>query len=183
MISFTRITKCDNTDYAFIENLLTLSFPKDEYRDLEEQRHITETEKKFTLLLVKDNDKQIGFISCWQLDDIHYIEHFAISHNERNKGYGKAILTKIKETYPKIVLEVEKPTDETSRRRISFYQRNGFKPSDIEYIQPAYRKRGNELPMHLMFFEVDDDRKTHETIKSTIYQTIYRKNKSHEKKL
>jgi len=175
MINLIRITECDNIDYSFIEDLLISSFPEDEYRDLEEQRSNTETKTIFHLLLAKENTKNIGFVSCWELDDICYIEHFAISHKERNKGYGEKVITKIKERYPKIVLEVEKPTDNITHRRITFYQRNGFALSNIEYQQPAYRKEGKELPMHLMFFGIDDREITHENIKHNIHQTIYRK--------
>lgn len=51
-----------------------------------------------------------------------------------------------------VVLEVELPFDEMSRRRIGFYQRSGFTLSTLRYIQPPYFDGAQPLELHLMFY-------------------------------
>ena len=69
----------------------------------------------------------VGFITYWDFDSFYYVEHFATNPALRNGGYGKRTLEYLC-NYLKhpIVLEVERPVEEMAKRRISFYQRQGF---------------------------------------------------------
>jgi hypothetical protein len=50
-----------------------------------------------------------------------------------------------------VALEVELPTDALTRRRVGFYERNGFVlHGDFEYLQPPYKPGDDELPLKLM---------------------------------
>ena len=50
-----------------------------------------------------------------------------------------------------IILEVEVPLDEMSKRRIGFYERLGFiLRNDIFYFQPPYEEGMNGLELKLM---------------------------------
>ena len=50
-----------------------------------------------------------------------------------------------------VLIEVEKPTDDESRRRISFYEKNGFRlREDINYVQPPYSPEQSGVEMLLM---------------------------------
>ena len=50
-----------------------------------------------------------------------------------------------------VLIEVEKPTDDDTRRRISFYEKNGFKlREDINYVQPPYSAEQSGVEMLLM---------------------------------
>lgn len=49
-----------------------------------------------------------------------------------------------------VVLEVEMPTEEMSKRRIGFYERLGFVLDHHVYFQPPYRKGEAFLEMRLM---------------------------------
>lgn len=83
----------------------------------------------------------IGFITLWNLKGITYVEHFALLPECRGRGYGSKILNKIDGP---VVLEVEPPQDMLTRKRIAFYERNGFTlHPDFEYMQPPY---GHGLP-------------------------------------
>lgn len=93
-----------------------------------------------------------GMITSWHFGGFRYIEHFAICPSMRNSGLGAKALSEFMamDSSP-IVLEVELPEDELSRRRIGFYERQGMELFDcMEYVQPPYRPTGNSLPMHLM---------------------------------
>ena len=173
MITLTRITTPDSPAYRKIEELLTATFPRDEYRDLAEQRANVAGRENFHLLQACCNGKFIGFVSYWQLEGFCYIEHLAILPEVRGKGYGKFILEQLQKCLHKIVLEVEEPVDETTTRRIAFYRRAGFTLCNIPYTQPPYHKGGNALPMLLMFHGWEPDSNNYEKAKNSIYKNIY----------
>ncbi len=173
-IIFKRVTDAGSEDYIFTERLLVESFPCDEYRSLEEQRRFVQERENFHMNIIYDSTTPVGIISYWKFDTFTYVEHFAIVPTLRNSGYGASAIKRVIENKRSIVLEVEKPTDETSLRRIAFYQRCGLTLCEKEYIQPAYRADSNEIPMYLMTCEVDAD-KNFEQIKSIIYREVYGK--------
>ena len=175
MIDLTRITSSESEEYRFTEELLTASFPVDEYRDQLMQRNNCDTNHRFYLMIAHNETSPVGFISYWELEDFYYVEHLATLPAVRNKGYGKEIIRKLQSTAKSIVLEVEMPTDELTLRRIEFYKRMGFKIADAEYTQPAYRPGGNELPMKLMFWGETDTEKYFEHVKKSIYRHVYNK--------
>lgn len=50
-----------------------------------------------------------------------------------------------------VLIEVEKPETDEARRRISFYERNGFRVrEEIDYIQPPYSEGQSGLEMLIM---------------------------------
>ena len=173
MITLTRITTPNSESYLFAEQLITTSFPQDEYRPLDEQRHITAGEPRFHLMQASDEGRPIGIISFWELDGICYVEHFATLEQERSKGYGCEIMRQLQAIKQQIVLEVEEPTDELTRRRINFYERQGFTLCPTPYTQPPYRKGGNSVPMLLMFHGSLPTNDIFEKTRKEIYKNIY----------
>ncbi len=174
MLTLQRITDTNTTAYRFMEALLQQAFPVEEHRDLKEQRLYTENQEKFYNQLVLEADQPIGFFTYWDFDTFYYAEHFAISPTLRNGGYGKQVLNLICHTLKRpIVLEVEIPEDEMAKRRINFYQRNGFVLWENEYQQPPYRRGDNFLPMKLMVYGKLDSHKDYDRIKKYIYTEVY----------
>lgn len=51
MIKFQRITTTDAALYKYMEQLMTASFPSEEYRPLEELRNYTDSKPHFTVTL------------------------------------------------------------------------------------------------------------------------------------
>lgn len=175
MITFNPITT-SHPHYAFVENLLHSAFPQEERRDNEFQRENTDHNPKFECLCITDQetDSVIGLITVWSLNGFRYIEHLATSPQIRNKGYGLKIMNKLKETYPGIIiLEVERPEDEMSTRRIGFYKRCGFELCNLNYMQPPYRKEDGELPLLLMYTGTDNIDNEFENIKNEIHREVY----------
>lgn len=97
-----------------------------------------------------------GFLNCWNLHtssgEILYIEHFAVSPSQRGNGLGAAALqTIMADSKTSIILEVEPPTDELTRRRIAFYERNGLKlHSALPYLQPPYFPGNQPIILKIM---------------------------------
>lgn len=93
----------------------------------------------------------LGILLWWQFKKLRYVEHYAIMDAQRAKGYGSQVLKDFQSEHrDSILLEVEKPKDETKKRRIAFYQSLGFYLNPYPYIQPAYSKTGNPVPLLLM---------------------------------
>ena len=80
----------------------------------------------------------------------------------------------LKDEFPgTIILEVERPEDEMSIRRIEFYKRCGFSLCLQDYIQPPYRKGGNNLPLYLMFSGTASIDEQYPEIRDEIYRKVY----------
>ena len=174
MIEFNPI-KTTDPSYPFVENLLHESFPEEERRDDDMQRYNTDNNPLFTAYLITDDTENIGLITLWRLSGFLYVEHLATSPSVRNKGYGKMIMQALLNNFPdsKIVLEVELPEDELSKRRIGFYERNGFTLCEKPYMQPPYRKSGSPIPMYIMYSGTESIDEMFETITSEIHKNVY----------
>lgn len=174
MIEIKQVKTNDEANYAFVEKLMHTAFPREERRDTMQQRAYTDNNPLFFNNIILEEDKPIGMISYWKMDDFFYIEHFAIDPNLRNGGYGKRVLEVIKEELQSpIVLEVEEPTDEMSIRRINFYKRLGFILHEKPYMQPPYRKGDSGLPMFLMTCGDIDLDNEFERVKNRLYKEVY----------
>ncbi len=181
MLTFTRINT-QHPHYSFVEELLHLSFPVEERRDDEGQRRNTDENDRFYCYLLTDKgedkdsaEELIGLITVWKLDGFYYAEHLATSPTVRNRGYGRRIMEELKALLSDapIILEVERPEDEMSRRRIGFYQRCGFKLCEQDYYQPPYRAGGKRLPLYLMFAGVDEIDSRYPQVRNEIYRNVY----------
>lgn len=174
MIKFNPV-KTTDTSYAFVENLLHESFPEEERRDDDMQRYNTDNNALFTAYLITDDAENIGLITLWKLSGFLYVEHLATSPSVRNKGYGKMIMQALLDNFPNsiIVLEVELPEDELSKRRIGFYERCGLKLCKKPYMQPSYRKVGSPIPMYIMFSGIESIDDKFDNIVSEIYSKVY----------
>ncbi len=174
MMEIRRVTTRDETDYAFVEQLMNVSFPPEEQRDTPQQRAYSDSHPLFRNHIILADHVPVGMISFWDMGDFHYIEHFAIDPPARNKGYGKQALELIRKQWDHpIVLEVEMPTNETSIRRIRFYRQTGFTLHEIPYMQPPYRKGDAEMPMRLMTCGAISMAQDFDRIKRKIHKEVY----------
>lgn len=165
-----------NPHYAFVESLFISAFPESERRPVEKQRFNIENKDMFhCYLFIENNETPIGFITIWKFTDFYYAEHLAVDPALRNGGYGSRVMqTLLRELKKPLILEVETPEDEMSKRRIGFYQRQGFEICDTGYVQPPYRKGGESLPMYLMVANKPQQNMLDlQTIKETIYKEVY----------
>ena len=174
MIKLQRITTADTALYSFMENLMTASFPSEEYRSLDELRRYTDSKNHFHNNVIFHNDTPVGLITYWDFGHFYYVEHFAIDPAQRNGGHGKNVLSHLCQLleHP-IILEVEEPTEEMAKRRINFYQRHGFALWEKHYQQPPYKSGDGYLPMLLMAYGDLTCEKDFDTVKEHIYREVY----------
>lgn len=174
MIKLQRIKSTDTRLYQYMVNLLTLSFPPEEYRRFEDLRQFTIEKSHFHNNIIFDNNIPIGLITYWDFDLFFYVEHFAIHPDFRNGGYGSKVLAYLCHQLNKpIVLEAEIPDNEMAQRRIAFYRRNGFELWNKEYFQPPYKPGDVYLPMNIMAYGKLSCEKDFDTIKKHIYRDVY----------
>lgn len=176
MIRLQRITTADADWYRFMERLMVQSFPPEEYRPLEQLRLYTDTKPAFHNNIVLDSDDTpVGFFTYWDFGTFCYGEHFAIDPARRNGGYGARVIERLcADLAPRpLVLEVEMPDNDLARRRIGFYQRQGFRLWDKPYRQPPYKPGDSFLPMLLMAYGALDADRAYDEVKQRIYREVY----------
>ena len=180
--------------YPWVEQLWLASFPCNERRDTEAQRNNVDSRANFHCLLAEDDGKAVAFITYWHFGDFCYGEHLATDPACRNKGYGAQILSTLHSKLSLLpskpstfnsqlstltppmpfVLEVEMPADDLSRRRIAFYERNGFTLwRDCAYMQPPYRPEDAPLPMLLMVKGNLSPEQGFPRVRQTIHREVY----------
>ena len=150
MIQLTQVHATDIEFLKFIERIYTESFPPDERRDFSD-----------VIRLLEENDD-------------FFIEHFAVDSSCRGSGYGATAMTELlKRINNPAVLEVEKPLDDISQRRIRFYERLGFVLCTRPYTQPPYSSEKQPLELYLMSFGKIDLNQVFDTVASRIHQKVY----------
>lgn len=144
-----RITSVESPLLRGFMSIFESSFPESERRRKESLLDIVENEPRFHCEVsnITDesdsdalDDKHVEGILCyWAFSDFSYIEYLAIADSLRGKGGGSQIIKSFlsKSTVP-VILEVEPPTDDITKRRIAFYERLGFRLLSAKYIQPSY---------------------------------------------
>ena len=154
------------------------SFPADERRAFEGQQRLFEA-PEYVMIGLKDAEKEefVGFIAGWDLGDFVYLEHLAVTASRRNAGLGQKLLHLFTGRFDKpFFVEVEPPEDELTRRRIGFYERNGFVLNDYDYVQPPLGEGRNPVPLRIMTrprrMEREELRRMEEKIKKTALRLL-----------
>lgn len=133
-----------------INTLLEISFPPEERRSIEEIAQNVNG-PYLELLTAEENGNVYGMLTVWNLEGFTFLEHFAVSPAYRGKGIGTGILDFVEEYWAKpTVLEVEYPTGRMEKRRIGFYERNGFVLNDYPYLMPDLSGGNEPVPLLLM---------------------------------
>lgn len=156
-------------DFDSVYKIMEKSFPCDERRPYDEQKELLK-ETRYNIF-----EESGGFIATWEFDEFVFIEHFAVAEEKRNSGIGSKILTEFLEMSQKLVcLEVEPPSTEMSRRRIAFYERNGFSLNEYDYFQPPISKGKNIVPLMIMTSGRKIAKEEFEKIRDTLYNEVYK---------
>jgi len=126
------------------------SFPEEERRVFFLVQKLITDEPAFAVYALLQDEEYIGFITTWTFEKFVYIEHFAIEPIARNSGIGAKVMMQFLSKKQNVVLEVEEPRDDLSRRRVGFYVRLGFILDLHPYFQPPYQEGGDRVEMRLM---------------------------------
>lgn len=165
----------NHTETSFVKNLYIESFPKNERRCVDKMMKLYNSGTSFSIFIIIENNQIVGFLTHWDLSEFIFAEHFSISPEFRNGGYGRKVMELYIEKMNKpILLEVELPANALAERRIEFYRRIGFKLwENIEYQQPAYEEDSDAVPMKLMSWGKLEVAKDFAKIKEKVYSVVY----------
>lgn len=173
-MDFKQITTKDFKYYSSVEKLLVNSFPKNEYRDLNDFSDYSDSNPLFHNNIILEKDQMLGVITYWSFQRFTYIEHFAIEKSMQGKGFGTSSLSLLKNTVNSpIALEVELPLNTQASRRVKFYTRQGFKLWNNHYEQPPYRSSDDYCPMSLMVYGNLQSTIDFDDVRNTIYKEVY----------
>ena len=173
------LERFERSDFNDIHEILESSFPRDERRDREGQLRIFDRPEYRVLGIREEADKNgvgacAAIMAIWEFDDFIYLEHFAVKESMRNGGLGKKMLGEMISTFGKpAVLEVEPPEDDITRRRIAFYERNGFALNHYEYVQLAYGEDSEPVPLKIMSCPDALDEEGFIKVRNTLYRELF----------
>ncbi|MDD2799133.1 MAG: GNAT family N-acetyltransferase [Bacteroidales bacterium] len=174
MFQIKQLDRLTDSIPSSFEIIYTNSFPADERRNATDLAQIHQNKANCTFNLIVYDRIEIGLLVSWEFDDFYYLEHFAIAKTYRNRGYGKKALNLwLSNRLKPVVLEVEPPTNEESKRRIRFYEELGLKFWNVNYIQPPYSPDKKSVHLKLMSFGDLDIEKSYEQIKRVLHKEVY----------
>ena len=124
---------------ALYQNEMTADFPRAELKPLRAMLRLMDM-GRYDPLLVTDGGRPVGYALAWLPENRKgvLLEYFGVLRGLRNGGLGARILALLAERYGQIFGEAEKPNsddpaeNDLRRRRIAFYERNGFRVLDYE---------------------------------------------------
>lgn len=124
---------------ALYQSELIEVFPHSELKPLRAMLRLLDM-GRYEPLLVTGGDRPVGYALAWLPEDRNgaLLEYFGVFRGLRNGGLGAQILELLVKRYGQIFGEAEAPCshDEDAnalrRRRIAFYERNGFRVLDYQ---------------------------------------------------
>ncbi len=166
------LRKMDDAEFSSVLSLLESSFPPEERREGEAQEKCFEN-SAFSTYVVPGWNGIKALITLYDLEHFCFIEHFAVNPACRNQGLGSKVLSALRETLSSpLILEVEPPETDFARRRIAFYQRNGFVLNEYPYEQPPYSPEKPYVPL-LIMSTVPLSEADFQTVKRRLYRDVY----------
>lgn len=134
--------------------LYVSAFPVNERRDPEVVRRMAaeRPEMEFGVVATRSGGEFAGLVVLWRFPGFTFLEHLAVEPSRRNGGTGRWILNWVSRFFPGFrLLEVE-PVGVTpmAERRIAYYERNGYRVIEKDYLQFPYREGDAPLPLWLM---------------------------------
>lgn len=156
------------------------AFPADERRSWDTSKDVTnfmDSHKDMYMSFIRDeNNSFAGFIIYWNLTEkTIYVEHLATLPYLRGNGLGAMLISNLINTSGcRVLLEVEPPDNDISRRRIEFYRRqNMIIHNDLPYRQPPYSPDKQAIDLCIMSTSDISDHELSSKIIPRLHQLVY----------
>ena len=167
------LVKLDKKYFDEIYKILSDSFTRDEMRPYDKQKELFDN-RIYKVYGVMDAERLKAFAAVYELDGMLFLEHLAVSEEYRNMGLGAKILSELVALGKNVCLEVELPNTDINKRRIAFYERNGFFLNDYGYIQPPLAEGQNPIELKIMTFGRALSESEFAALRDMIYEKVYR---------
>lgn len=151
MITFSRITDPSHLYFDKAFALYATSFPQYEQRLSLSQRRILSHPQYHCDVILSDN-RFCGILFYWEINQLCYVEHFAILSSLRGQGIGSQAIKIFLQQHPHTLLEIDPPIDDISCRRKQFYTSLGFVENPYSHLHPPYRPHFMSHPLLVMSF-------------------------------
>lgn len=124
---------------ALYREEMVYDFPKSELKPLGAMLRLLEM-GQYDPLVVSENGERVGYAMMWLPKSRQgaLLEYLGVLRGKRSAGLGARILPLLAQRYGQLFGEAEAPTSQDEaenhlrRRRIGFYERNGFRVLDYE---------------------------------------------------
>lgn len=127
MVKLIKVHSSKDPLIARVSELYESAFPEAERTSTERFLWMIDHCPEMSFYAITDEGEFCGMAVVFELGICRYLLYLATLDSQRKKGLGAQTLTLLKEeTSLPIIGEVERPTDDITRRRIAFYERNGF---------------------------------------------------------
>ena len=126
-----QVEALDKENKKYFEKLYTSAFPLEERIDIQTLYRLNR-EGLIEILILKNNDTNLGLAVIYLNEAIHLLSYFAIDTRYRGLGLGSRALYLLKESYDDLIIEIESTKIENAddfslrNRRKAFYIKNGF---------------------------------------------------------
>ena len=162
-------------DFDQIYKIMDESFPDAEKRNYADQFSLLNDEHCKVFTKRNDQGKIIIFFTVWIFDDFCFGEHFATDNRYRNLGLGSKFLSSCIENLPTpMIIEVEPPENDITKRRIEFYKRLGFHLNQYDYKQPALQAHMEPCKLLIMSYPSPISKKKFIHYRNEIFNTVYK---------
>lgn len=138
-----KITPSDSRLWEQVWRLYNESFLQYERRRISSHSLASEDADFHTYIAV-DNGNLLALLFYWTFDNCIYIEHLAVDPLRRGRNIGATLLTNFFSQYParNIILEIDPPVDDISKRRLAFYEKLSFKNTGRIFTHSSYTRNG-----------------------------------------
>lgn len=144
-----RLTDPHHSLFERAFGLYEKSFPFLERRDMDAHCRMLK-KADFHMDILMEKADFAGIVFYWETDSFLFLEHLATCPEKRNNGFGGAALGLLKAKEKPIILEIEPPVDELTRRRLGFYERNGLILNPYRHIQAKYHPGDEDLELKIL---------------------------------
>ena len=151
-IKLEQLSKNDKNILAVATKLYDQAFPYLEKRNESEQQRVM-SKSNYHFDIITDEGKFVGILAYWKNDNFIFIEHFAVLPELRGRGYATGALNILKNQNDcNIILEIDPPVDEVSRKRFAFYQKCGFVMNSHDHTQAKYHLGDSDLKLKILSY-------------------------------
>ena len=153
------------------------AFPPAERRSEEKFLRLMKLEN-FFLEGIEYEGKTYGMVAYWIFDDFIFIDYLAMHSSSRGSGLGTKFLSFFKEKFTgkQIILEIEHPETEIQKRRVCFYERNGFHYNDEIFVMPQISGNSNEEKVLLNIMSLPHilTKNEYDNVIKTLIENVYK---------
>lgn len=165
----------DHQIFSTLWEIYLEAFPPAERRTKKEMESLMKRDDFFFSGIQYEN-KNCGLVGYWIFEEFIYIEYLAMHSSSRGSGAGSKFIESFKDKFKgqKIILEVEHPLTEIQKRRVGFYERNGFHFNDEAFIQPQFSNECKEdITLNIMSFPKILKKKEFDNVKQILFERVY----------